>query len=929
MSEAWLSVWAKSACDEYGAVTGWLPLCQHLDDTAAVAGRLVDEWLSPQVVSRVAADLSQGRSGVRPLACWLAGVHDVGKASPAFAVQVPVLSDQMREHGLPMRPLVARHSLRGQVSHALVGHVAVQDWLAAELEFPRGGGASALGSVVGSHHGVSPEHSQLLLVRQQDELRGTGVWEQSRRVFLERATAAIGGHGVLAEYRDARLSVPSLVLLTAVVIIADWMASNVELFPLLPISSVGQPLLGPAESETAQRVKAAWARLALPAGWAAQPLPDDVDAVLRDRFSLSGGARPVQAAAVRAAAGQVPGMMIVEAPMGVGKTEAALLAAEQLASATGADGCLVALPTQATSDAMFERVTRWLEHLPRHGSDAPLTVSLAHGKAHLNETYTGLMRSARLAGIGEGGQQDAVAHQWLRGRKKSVLASFVVGTIDQVLFAALRSRHVMLRHLGLAGKVVVIDEVHAYDVYMSQYLHRVLHWLGSYGVPVVLLSATLPARRRAELLRAYDSGTAHPTAKELGDDLGYPVVVGTGGREPERLALPPTGVDVQVDRLEDDLNVLVAYLRTHLSAGGCAAVVRNTVGRVQETADRLIAEFGDEHVTVTHSRFLACDRARLDRGLLRSFGPPCADRERPDLHIVVASQVVEQSLDVDFDLMVTDLAPADLVLQRLGRLHRHSRDRPAVLRAARCAVVGVVDWQAAPPYAVRGSRRVYGDDSLLRAAALLRDRGVVRLPHDIAELVQQAYGDQALGPAAWQEAMRRAREDALLASARRAEAAKDFLLGEARGTTLVGWLRGNVGTPDDTHTGLAQVRDGEESLEVLVVQRDADGGVLTPPWIERGGGLQVPLDQEMPAALARTIAACALRLPRALSYPGVIDDVITALERNKFTSFQLSPLLRGQLVLAFDEDRTASLAHGETSFRLTYDPRRGLLHERG
>jgi hypothetical protein len=145
----------------------------------------------------------------------------------------------------------------------------------------------------------------------------------------------------------------------------------------------------------------------------------------------------------------------------------------------------------------------------------------------------------------------------------------VVGTIDQVLFAGLKSRHLMLRHLALAGKVVIIDEVHAYDVFMSQYLHRVLHWLGAYGVPVVLLSATLPAAQRAELLRAYDSGTADGATRELTGDIGYPIVLSSGGLAPRTVAVPDKTTTVHLDHLTDDLDTLVAYLREHLTDGGC------------------------------------------------------------------------------------------------------------------------------------------------------------------------------------------------------------------------------------------------------------------------------------------------------------------------------------------------------------------------
>jgi CRISPR-associated helicase Cas3/CRISPR-associated endonuclease Cas3-HD len=902
-----------------------------------VAEFLVDLWLSPQVLHHIARDLPNGVDDVRVLARWLASVHDVGKASPAFAVQVPRLCDHMRNRGLSADPRLEKDPERSAVSHALVGHVAVLDRLVERHGFSRRGVAAQLAGVVGSHHGVTPENGQLQLVRGRPDLTGTGVWVEARSFFLDRATERIGGGAVLERYRDVVLSKPSQVLLTAIVIVADWIASNADLFPIRPLTTLDDPPVELDESAMRERAEIAWAELDLTLPWKAQRSGSDVDQLFRERFTAkAAGARPVQVAAFEVASAQDgAAMLIVEAPMGAGKTEAALLAAEVLAEKSGADGCFVALPTQATTDAMFGRVRAWLDVLP--GRDGPVSVTLAHGKAALNEEYEGLVRRGRYSSIGDEigdeGIPPLIAHQWFSGRKKSVLASFVVGTVDQVLFGGLKSRHLMLRHLGLAGKVVIIDEVHAYDVYMSQYLNRVLHWLGAYGVPVVLLSATLPADRRAALLNAYEEGTGSASRHVPQEDLGYPVVLSTGDNAPPRLVpIASETTDVRLDHLADDLDTLVSYLREHLAEGGCAVVVRNTVTRVQETAERLEAEFGVEHVTVNHSRFLSCDRARTDRGLLDRFGPPGDGVVRPPLHVVVASQVVEQSLDVDFDLMVTDLAPADLVLQRIGRLHRHERVRPAPVRKPRCALVGVTDWAAGPVEAHAGSQRVYGEHNLLRSAALLGPprEGIV-LPTDISPLVQRAYGSEPVGPASWQPAMRRASEKAEIEARKRTEAARTFLLDEAVASgvpTLVGWTRGGVGEPEVEPRGLAQVRDGEESLEVLVVQRDADGGLVTPDWIGDEGGQQIPLDSQMRPALARTIAACGLRLPLALCHPGVIDDVISVLEDNRFTSFHQSPLLKGHLVLVLDQARTAEIERRNAHFHLTYDPRRGLVHER-
>ncbi|GAA5119025.1 CRISPR-associated helicase Cas3' [Pseudonocardia adelaidensis] len=927
MLDAWLSAWAKTDRDHLSKeITAWLPLHQHLADTAGIVLRLVDEWVSPQVVRRLATDLDTA-DGVRTIATWLAAVHDVGKISPAFVVQAPPLADAMRGYGLVARPELAQSRDRPRVRHEVVGQLAVREFLADRLGFEFTATAAQLACVVGAHHGVPPESSLQHFVSVQRSLVGDGSWEEARTAALWWATDLVGGPEVLKPYASVRLGRPTQALLASIVIMADWIASNAELFPLREVHTAFEPPVEPDPDLTAARVAHAWDELDMPARWRPRRF-DDAGKAFAARFGRAPeDARPIQLAAAEAALAQeTPGLVIVEAPMGEGKTEAAFLAAEALAARSGADGCFVALPTRATTDAMFRRVLAWMRTLPGLPSD--VSVLLAHGTAALNDDYRGLLRAAHVRGVGEDGDQESgIAHHWLRGRKKGPLAQFVIGTVDQALFGALKSRHVMLRHLGLAGKVVVIDEVHAYDVYMSRYLDRMLHWLGAYATPVLLLSATLPAARRTELIQAYESGRG-VSSSDVEDAPGYPVVLASGSpARPVPAARTPKAVTVE--RMADDLDTLVDTLRNALVDGGCAVVIRNTVGRVQETADRLVAEFGEDEVTITHSRFLACDRAALDTSLLQRFGPPGEGTERPERHVVVASQVVEQSVDVDFDLMITDLAPVDLVLQRMGRLHRHQRERTSRLEQPRCVIVGVEDWAAEPPRAVPGSRSVYGEHALLRAAALLIDRSSITLPTDIPSLVQATYGSDSLGPAGWQDAMRHAEALHTRDVERRRSRAADFLLGEVGRDrdTLDGWIRAGVGDPqDEPRQGSGQVRDGDESIEVLVVQRDRDNGILTPDWVP-GGGVQIPRDSPVDNATARTIAACALRLPPAMSRMDPVGDgVIRALERNHFTSFDKQPLLDGRLVLVLDADRTADVCDGPAAFRLTYDLRRGLLH---
>ncbi|MFD6275051.1 CRISPR-associated helicase Cas3' [Streptomyces sp. NPDC060209] len=929
-----------------------------MEDSAAVAGLLWDEWLPGQIRDVIAGSLPGGWVDGRRLVVWLAGVHDIGKATPAFACQVDQLADRMRDVGLAMRTRTQLGPDRMLAPHGLAGQLLLQDW----LEERHGWAARASGQfavVVGGHHGVPPEHGQIKALYDRPHLLRTAgpeqaVWRRVQDELLDGCAEVFGVQERLGVWRSVRLPQPVQVLLSAVVIVADWIASNPDLFPYFPQEV-------PRSGE--ERVAAAWRGLSLPSRWEPQLPPVDAAELFASRFDLPDGAvvRPVQEAAARLAhAMPEPGLMVIEAPMGEGKTEAALAVAEIFAARTGAGGVFFALPTMATGNAMFPRLLGWLERLPA-GEGARMPVLLAHSKAALNEDFAELMRESRHpitavdvdedvpqwrpADHGRVAPAVLVAHAWLRGRKKAMLSSFVVGTVDQLLFAGLKSRHLALRHLAVAGKVVVIDEAHAYDTYMSAYLDRVLEWLGAYGVPVVVLSATLPAGRRRELAEAYaGAGPGTESFAAVDEATGYPLVTCVApGTAPviERPGVSGRGGQVLLEALDDELDVLVDRLGAELEGGGCVLVIRNTVSRVLDTAKVLREHFGQERVTVAHSRFVDVDRAMKDADLLVRFGPPGKSAaSRPvGPHIVVASQVAEQSLDVDFDLMVSDVCPVDLLLQRVGRLHRHQRgegqaERPAGMREARCLVTGV-DWSGTVPVPVRGSVAVYGQYSLLRSLAVLRPHlesggRAVHLPQDISALVQAAYGPQEQVPAGWEDV----RDQALVRHekhrADQAERAGRFRLDAVGrdGRPLIGWVSGGAGDADDTRAGRAQVRDSQETLEVLVVQRLGDGRLVTLPWLAsdgRGrarGNLDLPVDRCPSPVAARAAASSGLRLPIQFSAPKVMDRALSELEKFYVPAWQAkdSHWMAGQLILVLDADCQTHLG----GFGLRYSESDGL-----
>ena len=514
-------------------------------------------------------------------------------------------------------------------------------------------------------------------------------------------------------------------------------------------------------------------------------------------------------------------------------------------------------------------------------------------------------------------------HQWFRGSKQALLANFVIGTVDQLLMAALCQKHVMLRHLGLAGKVVIVDECHAYDAYMNRYLDRALEWLGWYKVPVILLSATLPARRRAELIEAYQQKRRPGPDAPWKTSCGYPLLTWTDGAQVQQKTIPLDTAARNVQTVRLTTEELPDFLSQKMQAGGCAGVIVNTVRKAQEVAQRLRQVLPEKEVQVFHAQFLMPDRAAREQELMRRIGKRSTAAERDGL-IVVGTQVLEQSLDVDFDVMVTELCPMDLLLQRIGRLQRHpKRSRPQPLQTAVCAVLdtGTEEFD-------RGSEAVYGQWLLWRTRACLPES--ICLPEDISPLVQKVYGWEqadALPEEERSEGMCKAYE---FAQAQRKERAQSYLVPQPEVhkrfkqlNTLDGWMQ-NVGAHSDA-AARAAVRDGDPSVEVLAMQRRADGSIHFLPWQENGRG--VASDQPPQPEDALQIARQKLRLPAVFGKAWKVDEVIRELEadnRSGLAAWQLSPLLHGELVLLLDENLTAHLAGME----LCYDRENGLTYQK-
>jgi len=700
------ALWAKS--DE-GQGHG---LLAHLLDVAATAEVL----LQREPASTLAWASTQFGLPPEHTARWLAaavGLHDFGKAIPGF--QAKWVDGQLRDNavGLAFPTGACRVDNHSCATVALLGQplyglqpLAI-GWLQGVIQ------------AIGAHHGY---HFLSDEVRGARPLGEPPAWSQARQQLLVHYWQQLAPVG---EPSLAELGLPAMNWLAGLTSVADWIASNPEWFPL----GERHDDLAAYQADARQRAEQALNAI----GWGRSYPLLQRPATTAELLNLVVAAqepftpRPLQEVGdclLTTAKG--PALLLVEAPMGEGKTELAFLAHLRLQAANGHRGLYVALPTQATGNALFQRALTFLDRFAQEPTD----VQLVHSGSSLSETVQ------HLRNVDESPWESLTASTWFAQRRRPLLSPYGVGTVDQALYATLNVKHHFVRLWGLGNRVVVLDEVHAYDTYTSNLIIALLRWLKALGSSVVLMSATLPRARRDELLAAWDVSAADIP------ELPYPRLLladaaGVRGNPCDARRLPP----IQLLGLGESVEELAAQALALLQGDGCGALIVNTVDRAQRLY-RLLREQlpPDVPVLLFHARFPLEERNQRETAVLQRFG---ATGERPVRGLLVATQVAEQSLDLDFDFLLSDLAPVDLLLQRAGRLHRHQkRSRPSAHAEARLWVAGL--QPAFPELTATAWGFVYSPYLLCRTWALLRQEDLLQLPADIDRLVQAVYGDMPL-----------------------------------------------------------------------------------------------------------------------------------------------------------------------------------------
>lgn len=699
--------WAKTTADGSPGVSVYT----HMVNVGCVARSIAE--ISPKLLERF--NLISSDVGA------LAALHDIGKISPGFQRKCEAWLEtneltQIARNGCWDTGTEPDH---GKVSHSTIQDFLVQQKIARDA-------AKYVSTVLGGHHGrlkYLPNDRGIRPLKQISESRSGIEWEKERLQCAERVWDYFNVDGSIDVLTGDS---PAIWWLAGLTSVADWIGSDERFF-------------SPEFRATDEDVPAI-ARHALDTiGFTPPVLTRGLS------FNQIFGFSPNEMQIKTLATITGPGVYIIEAPMGMGKTEAALGAAYQLIAAGKANGIYFALPTQATSNRIHLRMNEFLERI------APATRKsrIIHGNSWL------MQEDSEFRPVSNGKQEKSAddarnGRDWFASSKRALLAPFGVGTVDQALLGVVAAKHFFVRHFALAGKVVILDEVHSYDLYTGTLIDKLITTLEGLGCTVIVLSATLIGKRRGQIVS---------TAASAIEDAKQPYPLITGRTEGNPLtpvaAAAPESRQVKVDFVssESAIEEAIAVARN----GGAVLWICNTVASAQKQFQFFKELVQDEFpIGLLNSRFPFWRREELEKIWMERFGKDGATRCGS---IFVSTQVVEQSVDLDADLLITELAPTDMLLQRLGRLWRHERgirpvDTPRICIIEEENTLEELRLMKAKEIikALGGKAKVYAPFVLLRSLEVWKaQKEGVAIPSQIRQLIESTYEDREYEPDAWSE----------------------------------------------------------------------------------------------------------------------------------------------------------------------------------
>lgn len=746
--------WGK-AFPANGADANCHLLCYHGLDVAAIG---VQYLQSASSLCDYFCDALGGEISRNDVVMWVGfflALHDVGKFSEAFQGQRHDVYEALSGRKAYLRYKVdRRHDSLGWWLWEEVLSKVLQgaDWLDnGSRAFSQG--LDFWARAVTGHHGEPPKKSDTGWLsgdfKRCDQQAAQSYLAALREIFpvdvLRRVAAGLKPQDF--RQRSRHLSW----WIAGIAVLSDWLGSNQDYFPyrrdVMSLEEYWQ-----CANEQAQRALSATGVLPLPV----RPV------TLQELFPFIRQPSPLQRwAQQEMEIVAAPQIHLLEDVTGAGKTEAAIILAQRIMAAGLADGFYIGLPTMATANAMYRRIVG-MYRLQFEG-DASLV--LASSQRLLVDAFAASVLPVSVP-ENDKDQLDETATarctSWLADHnKRALLAPAGVGTVDQAMLAALCSRHQSLRLLGLFRKVLIIDEVHACDAYMQSILQNLLTFHATAGGSVILLSATLTQAMKQKLVDAFVRGAAwSETDRPVLQRKNFPLATSWDAHHKLLREVPiTTRANVQRELLIRYLSReegVIQGIREALSTGKCVCWIRNTVADALAAHALFAGSLSPESLILFHARFALYDRLETEERILSHFGKEGGADERRG-KLVIATQVVEQSLDADWDFIVTDIAPMDLLIQRAGRLQRHARDENGNRlekeglqdkRGQPCLWVYGPAWTEAPEADwfqrfSRGAAMVYENHGEIWRTAKILQRGRLRLPEDARTVIDAVFGDAA------------------------------------------------------------------------------------------------------------------------------------------------------------------------------------------
>lgn len=726
----------------------------HALDTFAAAERLYEIYLGPQVrreleegLGPLVPNLPDGAKDpveVRKWVFFLCALHDLGKLSPVFQA---LRADRAR-HFIPEqfhRDLVVPYPGR---RHERITAVHLGEWL--DKRMAPWGARYNIVDALGGHHGWLPDPQKNRQARSREPELGGEPWARARNRFIELVAEALGLDPYTEGWRETDLTPAAAVGLAGLTMVSDWTASDETV-----LDGGSYPRHGkihkdslPGYLEDAR----VWVRANLDrVNWA--PWEPPADPSFTSLFPGQKAPRPLQREIARLLDGvDEPGILVVQAPTGEGKTKAGLLALSLLAKRLGRAGAYLAFPDRSLARDVHVQANELLET-----TGSVLRSHLLYAKDP-NDPASDPARFETLMPENVC-PEDSKVRGWARRTfsvNRGVIFPFGTGTIDQALKAAIRGKNVTMRLTALSNKVLLLDEVHSYNAHMSVYLDRLLWWCGRMGVPVIMLSATLTDAQRGRCVHAWREGARTgrgltPETEPIPSESRHPwkITWARAEGEPEVRPVKPSKDNprrvIEWESVPNDPDEIADQVLGRLREGGCAAVIRNSrkAARQVYEALRRRVKSDDESTKIlylTGERTDQRQRRENETTLNELRGPGSIGREAggPERVIAVGTQVLEHGMDVDYDFLVTDPAPVDHLCQRLGRLHRHgNRPRPDPVAEPKVSVVKAKSAWVYPP----GTANIYAKSLLIATEGVLSERSTISLPDDLPTLVRRVYED--------------------------------------------------------------------------------------------------------------------------------------------------------------------------------------------